>query len=75
VPLSILLSADILIRIISRPLWPTSEMNRVLSLSRLTVVARRFQIGDDADTESTRVALSASGSFHSKQIEQVVNDC
>jgi hypothetical protein len=60
---SILLSADTLIQTGSCPLWPTSEINRALSLPRLAVVARKFQVGDDADRESTRMAPSANGSF------------
>jgi hypothetical protein len=38
-------------------------MNRALSLPRLAVVARKFQIGDDADPESTHAAASANGHF------------
>jgi hypothetical protein len=38
-------------------------MNRALSLPRLAVVTRKFQVGDDADPESTYVAPITNESF------------
>jgi hypothetical protein len=38
-------------------------MNRAFSLPRLAIVARKFQIGNNADPESTHVAPSADGNF------------
>jgi hypothetical protein len=38
-------------------------MNRVFSLPRLAVVARKFQIGNEADSESVHVAAGVIRSF------------
>jgi hypothetical protein len=62
-PGSILLNAGIRTQISFRSLWPASEMNRALSLPKLALVARRFQVGDGADPKSTHEAPIANRSL------------
>jgi hypothetical protein len=62
-PHSILLNAGTLTQTGPSTLSRTSEMNQALSLAKLAVITRKFQVGDNTDPESTHAEPSANGSF------------